>query len=993
MNKPHFLLKCVFCFLIVSLFLMSCQSETSNTPKGFQIHPDFKLELVASEPLIFDPVEMKFDENLRTYVLEMPGYPLRDAESRLVELIDTDNDGSYDKRLVMDENLGVASSFMPYKEGFLVASPPHLLFIKDTNADGKIDQRQKLIGGFSNENLQHNFNGLTYGLDNWIYAANGGNSGKPFFEDRPDSLIDIRGSDLRFDLDNKKMAKVGRSSGGFKLTFDNWGHLFETHNLTHVSHLVFEDRYLNDISSTPSRTLVNISDHEENGTSRIYPIGAQETRVNHPEQSGYFSGACGITHYGGGAFPIDFNNNILVADCVLNLVHFDMLSSEGSAFKTSRSREKVEFLASSDRSFRPVNMTVGPDGSLYVLDIHREVIEHPEWIPNEMEEKMDLNAGKDQGRIYRIVPKENWSPISSDFNMDDIEGLVSSLGSKNQWTRTTAQRLLVTNNRQEAIPLLEAQFENSKDDLARLHSLWTLEGLGKLKTSILEKALHDLSSGVRENAIKMTESKMNNEIELVDELIVLVNDDNQRVGMQATLSLGTLNPENYDDRSEAIASAISKTVSGSVLDYWATIAIATALQPQAFDFAQKLLFENKNQLSEKSVELLAMLSEKIAKDRNAVGLTALINDMKRTEVPPEIKATLIESFANGLQKSEGQNWSLSDKRNLTIALNGIESEEEVSLIKATGSLRKIAGLPVSPKISGMMRIAVNSIFDLELSVEKRLEQLRLLELDDFKNRAELLYRLLDNNQPLALQKEALSQLSDSDNRTVGKKLLELWPGLGPQARKKATDVLLYKSYNHDILLTAMENNTVNLGEFNLDLERRRTLLMWSEKDIQERAKKLFSDAGVVKRKDAIDNMRPALAMDGNVTSGAAVFNTLCAQCHRYGDQGKEVGPVLTEVNRKSKESLLYDILDPNAGVDTKYLNHQVKTTDGNIFTGLVFLETDKEIGLKMMGGDEKVLLKSTIESFSSLGTSMMFEGLEANMNHQEMADLLAFLQQ
>jgi len=960
---------------------------------GFEIHPDFKLELVASEPLVFDPVEMQFDENLRTYVLEMPGYPLRDAESRLVELIDTDNDGIYDKRVIIDKNLGVASSFMPYKEGFLVASPPHLLFIKDSNADGKIDQRQKLIGGFSNENLQHNFNGLTYGLDNWIYAANGGNSGKPFFEDRADSLLDIRGADLRFDLKNKRMVKVGRSSGGFKLTFDNWGHLFETHNLTHVSHLVFEDRYLNDISIAPSRTLVNISDHEENGTSRIYPIGEQETRVNHPEQSGYFSGACGITHYGGGSFPADFNNNLLVADCVLNLVHLDLLSSDGSTFKTSRSREKAEFLASSDRSFRPVNMTVGPDGSLYVLDIHREVIEHPEWIPDEMEEKMDLNAGKDQGRIYRIVPKENWSPISSDFNMDDIEGLVSSLGSKNQWTRNTAQRLLVTNNRQEAAPLLEAQFENSEDDLARLHSLWTLEGLGDLKTSVLIKALHDSSAGVRENAIKISESKINKEIKFADELIVLVNDDDQRVSMQAAKSLGTLNSINYVGRSEAIASAFLKTLSRSTNDQWATLAIASALRPQALEFAQKLLVENKEQLPEKSVDLLAMLSEKIAKDQNVEGLTALINDMKRTEVSPEIKTTLVESFANGLQKRSGHNWSLSDKRNLTIALNGIESDQEVSLIKATGSLRKITGLPVSSKISEMMRTAVKSVFDLELSVEKRLEQLQLLELDAFKNRAELLYLLLDNKQPLALQEEALSQLSDSDDRTVGTKLLELWPKLGPRARKKATDMLLYKSYNHDILLTAMENNEVNLGEFNLDLERRRTLLMWSEKDIQERAKKLFSDAGVVKRKDAIDNMRPALAMDGNVNSGATVFKTLCAQCHRYGDQGEEVGPVLTEVNRKSKESLLYDILDPNAGVDTKYLSHQVKTTDGNIFTGLVFLETDTEIGLKMIGGDEKILPKSTIESFSSLGTSMMFEGLEANMSHQEMADLLAFLQQ
>jgi putative heme-binding domain-containing protein len=191
----------------------------------------------------------------------------------------------------------------------------------------------------------------------------------------------------------------------------------------------------------------------------------------------------------------------------------------------------------------------------------------------------------------------------------------------------------------------------------------------------------------------------------------------------------------------------------------------------------------------------------------------------------------------------------------------------------------------------------------------------------------------------------------------------------------------------------MEKNEVNLGEFNLDLERRRTLLFWSSEDIQKRAQALFTDAGVVKRTDAIAQMRPALVMEGDIPSGGKVFDVQCAQCHRYGDKGKDVGPVLTEVNRKSKESLLYDILDPNAAVDTKYLNHQLKTKDGNILTGLVSHETDTEIGIKMIGGAEKIVLKTEIEQFSSLGSSMMFEGFEANMNQQEMADLLAFLQQ
>ncbi|MBM1106331.1 c-type cytochrome [Aurantibacter crassamenti] len=979
--------------LLFLSFLFGCNSNTSDELEEFRIHPDFKLELVASEPLVFDPVEMRFDENNRTYVLEMPGYPFSDVQSRLVELIDVNGDGKFDERKVLDDSLGVATSFMPYKEGFLVASPPNLLFIKDTNNDGKIDERLPVMGGFSNANLQHNFNGLTYGLDNWIYAANGGNSGKPYFKNDSDAVLDIRGMDLKFDIEAEEMKIVGRSSGGYKLTFDNWGHMFETHNLTHVSHLVYEDKYLKDFTVGSNRTLVNISDHEENGSSRIYPIGEQETRVNHPEQSGYFSGSCGITYYGGGAFPEIFNNNLLVADCVLNLIHLDILSPEGSTFKTSRNREKVEFLASADRSFRPVNMSIGPDGALFVVDIHREVIEHPEWIPDEMEEKMDLNSGKNQGRIYKIVPKNNWQPIANEFNKNDVESLVTALGSSNQWSRNMAQQLLVTNKMYEAKVLLENQFNNSKNEFSRLHSLWSLEGLGALEISILKNALHDTSAGVRENAIKIAERKINTEVALVDAIVNLMQDQNAHVRLHAILCLSTLNKENYSIYEDVITKGISKLLSNTKQDEWAIIAIATAVEQQGFDFAQELLISANRNDAFKNIELLSLLFENIAKDQEVETTSALINTLNTTDLSADTMATLLEALADGWKRGRALKLKVSSSQIVSNALNEIESENEPILLRASGKLRKVFGISISNKIKGIMRKASQTIFDENSSVEKRLEQLQLLDLDVFESRAEFLYKLLENNQPVLLQEEAINQLSNSDNHTIGKRLIQMWPSLSPMVRKKAINILLYKSYNHDVLLTALENDVISLGELNLDLERRRTLLMWSESEIQDRAKKLFSDAGVVKRKDAIDSMRPSLELKGNSTNGASVFTNLCAQCHQYGNQGMEVGPVLTEVNRKSKESLLYDILDPNAAFDTKYLNHQIKTKDGNILTGLVFLDSDTEIGLKMIGGKEEIILKSNIEKFTSLGSSMMIEGFEASLSHQEMADLLAFLQQ
>jgi putative membrane-bound dehydrogenase-like protein len=961
-------------------------------PDGFQIHPDFKLELVASEPLVFDPVDMQFDENGRTFVLEMPGYPSSDTDSRLVELLDTDNDGLYDGRNVLDDKLGVATSFISYKNGFLVAAPPQLLWIVDADGDGKIEKKEKLMGGFSTGNLQHNFNGLTYGLDNWIYAANGGNSGRPFFESTPDSVLDLRNTDFKFHLERNEMARVGESSGGFKITFDTWGNLFETHNLVHSSHLIFEDRYMENVPVSPSHALKNISDHEENGTSRIYPIGAQQTRVNHPEQSGYFSGACGITHYGGGAFSDPFNNSLFVADCVLNLIHFDALTENGSTFKTSRMSAKSEFLASSNRSFRPVNMSVGPDGALYVLDMHREVIEHPEWIPDELEAKMDIDAGKDKGRIYRIRPKRGWSQIDK-LNFEDPQSLVNALGSENQWARMTAQRLLVTNNRTDVVPELKEKASNSENPLARLHALWTLEGLGHLETSLLKMALEDNVDGVRENAIKIVELRLNKEPALASSLINLLEDSSAKVRMRASLSLGTLNDTNYDFLNDDIAKAAMAMLSKSEHDVWAIQAMASALLRQADSFTLSLLNTKSESLKKADVDLLAILVEKMGSDATTTSIGALLKSANSREVSSAVKFVLVDALAKGSIKRPLPRSNPKKDQVVANALSEMESENDIRLIRVAGNLRKTLSLVSSSKMQKLIGIAAQSVLNTGISVDERLEQLKLLGQDDFRNRVDLLYKLLDNTQPLALQEEALSQLKDAKNVAVGNKLLQLWPNLGPKARKEATDILLYQSQNHNALLTAMEENKVSLGEFNLDLERRRTLLFWSDEDIQKRAQALFSDAGVVKRVDAIAQMRPTLTMKGDVGLGAKVFESQCAQCHRHGDIGKDVGPVLTEVNRKSKESLLYDILDPNAAVDTKYLNHQVKTKDGSIVVGLVFHETDTEIGLKSMGGDERIIPKSEIEQFSSLGTSMMLEGMEANMNHQEMADLLAFLQQ
>lgn len=981
-------------FLIITVLNFGCSSSSEKIPEGFQIHPDFNLEMVASEPLVFDPVEMKFDEKGRAYVLEMPGYPKSDIPSRLIHLLDEDKDGIYDTREVFSADLGVATSFMPYKDGFLVASPPHLLYIADIEGNGKEDQRKILMNGFSVDNLQHNFNGLTYGLDNWVYVANGGNSGKPFFADRPESALDLRRMDLRMDLENEEMVRIGKSSGGFKITFDDWGRLYETHNTNHISHLVFEDRYTEGLPVTPNSTLSNISDHEEYGTSRIYPIGQQESRLNHPEQSGYFSGACGITHYGGGSFPEKFDNTVLVADCVVNLIHMDRLISDGTSFISRRMQDKKEFLASADRSFRPVNMEVGPDGALYVLDMHRTVIEHPEWIPDELEVKMDLDAGKEKGRIYKISPKNKKLLPFPVFDIENSETLVEAFSSSNQWTRMTAQRLLVMNDKQEAIPLLVKILETSTNPLARLHALWTLDGLRALDPPVLLKVLQDEADEVVENAIKIVEKTINEDKSIFEQVLKFTESTKGRVKMQAVLALSTLEDENYGIHRQVIGQKMAALLSAPERDVWFNQAISAVLRRQALDFSLKTISDiESNDLNVNQQEVFETLLTFIGKKGDAQETDLVLENLANSSKSLKIKTHALGALFEGWKQAPNNKIDRKTKSELTSHLRNLEKPKDLALLRASGDLRKVLALSGSTQIFEMIAEASAAISDQNLPIEQRLEWLQLAGLGPIEQRKELLLKLLGNREPMVLQNEAIVQLSNATDAQIANRLIELWPGLVPQARQKISDILLYKPMNHDVLLSAIEDGKINPGELNLNLERRRVLLRYGTDDIRKRAEALFSDAGVVKRKDAIEAMKPVLALNGDESAGKMIFESVCAQCHRYGSIGKEVGPSLTEINRKSKESLLYDILDPNAAVDAEYLNYQVRTKDGSIFTGLIANESDTEITLKMTGGLDKKINKNEMESMSSTGSSMMFEGLEANMNHQEMADLLAFLQQ
>jgi putative membrane-bound dehydrogenase-like protein len=957
---------------LLGLALASCTLEEAPL-EGFEIHPDFALERVAIEPVVMDPVDLEFDEQGRAYVLEMPGYPVPAEPGRVVRLDDVDGDGIWETRTLYAEGFPIADSILPYRGGLLVASPPDLLYLRDADGDGRAEQRRVVLSGFAADNTQHNFNGLAHGLDNWIYGANGGNSGEVFWPEAPEETLPLYDDDFRFDVEARELERYAHSAGGFGLSFDGWGRVYTTHNLYHVVQPVFPGRYLARLPGPLRSTREAISDHGE-GPARIFPVGIPETRVNHPEQSGYFSGACGIAVYTGGAFGPGFDDQVFVADVVSNLVHRSAIRAQGARMVASRAREGVEFLASSDRAFRPVNLTVGPDGALYVLDMHRTVIEHPEWIPDGIEAGLDLRAGSDRGRIYRVTPRGGLPRASHSLARARPEQLVQALGHPNKWWRDTAQRLLVEQAETAPVPQLLTALRDPGSPHRRLHALWTLEGAGALPDEALVAALSDLHPRLREQALIVAEPRLPRSSSLTAAAVALAEDPDPRVRLQAVLTLGTLR-----DVPDDVLVRVGRR---DAADPWTRRALLGALAGRPTEALARLGVPGSDGGLELARGLAGLVNGGVA------DVLALLRDRSPGDA---YAAAILDGLATNLESRPEAAPPERLRPETLPSLTRLMSGAPGPAVRDAWRVARALGVAPGPGALAQLRAAGAAARDPAVPVGERLQALALFELEESPARLEALLALLGPDQPLAIQDAAMEQLARSRHPDVGAGLLEAWPRLGPGLRARAAEVLIGRRQDHRRLLAAVETGRVSLGELNLHLERRRALLRSRDEDVRRRAEALFSDAGVVTRAEALERMRPALTATGRPAAGRRHYRVLCARCHRLGEEGVPLGPDLHEVARKSPETLLHDIVDPNAAVETRDVSYSVETRDGRLLTGLLRNETDADLEIVAAGGEATRVRRDEIERLWTGGLSLMPEELELGLEPQDLADLLAYL--
>ena len=973
--------------LALVLAFVSCRKSVppysvDDALKTFKVESGFHVEKFASEPMVESPDAMDVDEDGKIYVVEDRGYPLSTDTplGRVKLLVDTNGDGIPDRVTIFADKLVMPTGVMRWKKGILVTDAPNVWYFEDTDGDGKADVKKLVLTGFAVTNPQHTVNNPFYGLDNWIYLAHEGPATaiiykKQFgdrgsdirFPDRPDVPgLKEHNRNVRFRPDTFQVEALSGSSQ-FGQTFDDWGRHFTTNNSDHVREVVIASRYLERNPDLPvASAMQQISDH--GAAAKVYPI-TLHPRFEMLTEVGQFTSACGITCYHGSLF---------VAEPVHNLVHQDLLSENGATLVARRAHPDVEFLASTDAWFRPVNFFAGPDGALYVMDFYRLVIEHPEWMSTEAQNSPDLTKGIDHGRIYRIVPDGSPAPRPIKLGSASNTELVHELENPLIWWRRTAQRLLVDRKAIDAVPNLVRIVHESPSAVGRLHALWTLDGLGKLEPAEIEAGLADREAGVRENAVILAEMRLAGTPALAQKLISMAKDPDATVRFQLLCTLGSLN-------SGPARAARDELLARDVEDKWFQIAALSASSDEAPRLFEKAVAgattETPGRLS-----FIRQAASVVAARRKPAELQSVLERVARANQPQAEwwRAAGLQGLALGMRGRPVTPGVFGAGQQILLKL--FESPQ-VSVRRAALRLIEIGGLPPGAASASALQHAAAVAADLKADPDLRADAIGLLTVAGPESQQALFKQFIDPHQPDQVQAAAVRAYGKIHGDDVGKFLLSKWRELTPAGRTAAADSMYLEPSRVRLLVAALKHSDVQ--PWTLNFSQRRRLIMNDDPSIRAEVRPLL-DQSTSDREKVVKRYESALDRTPDAARGREVFKSICVKCHRFAGLGVQVGPDLATVQNQTKQALLEDILMPNKTIAQGYEAYVIETT-GGLFDGVIGTQTPTTISLRHEDGKEDIIQRKDIKQMYVTNVSAMPGDLEKQIDIQQMADLLEFL--
>ena len=931
-----------------------------HVPEGFAV------ELVVAEPDVINPVAITWGVDGRLWVAEMSDYPMgMDGEGepggRVRWLKDTNGDGRYDQSVVFAEGLSFPNGILPWKKGVLVTAAPMILYLEDTDGDGVSDQQHVLFEGFHEGNQQLRVNGLIRGLDNWIYCASGAHrtgyvGDSRIISKKTGEEILLGSRDFRFNPETGELDPLSGPSQ-FGRNRDDWGNWFGEMNSYPIWHYVLQDKYIrrnpHTASPDPRKQLVLPRN------PKVYPYKELQKRFHNYQETGRFTSACGSMVYRDGLlFPESNIDTIDFFTCEPfgNLVQHNRSESDGVSFTVSldgpvEMEDGVDFFASKDRWNRPVMARTGPDGALWIADMYRYMIEHPQFLPKAAQDELKpfYRLGDDRGRIYRVYRKgQKLRSIPMLETMTSSE-LVSVLENRNGWQRDTAQALLVERNDRPVVPELMKIATSSEQPLGRLHALSTLHGMDALNTDILKRAASDPSPGVRRHVVRLSELRAGDDHDLRDTLLKLVEDNDAKVRMQLAYSLGEWS-------GGAVAAALGRLAFTDGTDIFMAAAITSSITNENLTGVLESFLAERAKATVGGELLGSLLALAVAFDNREAtqnALSAVLEDNQDPEWQYVTVASLLDALGRRIFVSKWIDEVMSD----------------------------IQGLLASARHSSLDNYAPNAQRKAAIRLMAREEESRTSDI-------QALGSLLGSDATTEVQAAAISHLGTLTGPQVPEVLMSAWSQYAPSIRSEVLNVMTTRTDWLVSLLKEIENG--NVAHTDLDAGIRQLLITHSDKKIRTRAKELMPNANV-DRLRAVRQYQAALELKTDKSRGKQIFQNVCIACHRLDGVGFEIGPNLGSVTDRNPASLLSGILDPNAVVEGKYKSVLATMKDGRAILGIITSETSANINMKDLANQEHVILRSELKSLTNTGKSLMPDGLETTLTQQNMADLIAYV--
>ncbi len=945
----------------------------------FDHEPGLKVELAAAEPFVVAPCAFAWDESGALYVAENRGYPTGDPNGkptgRIARLTDTDGDGVYDRRTEFAEGLSFPNGVLPWRGGLLVTCAPDVLWLKDTDGDGKADVREVILTGFAlNQSTQLRVNKPQLAPDGWVYLASGFSGGHITSPKRlGDPALDLHG-DLRFNPDSGEFEAVdGRTQ--FGQDFDDFGRRFGCQDRVQVRHFVTASSWFArqpglvppELPHNCPELIPNPLLRTGGGAAPLHPISHNLTTAD--SHAGTFTAACGVTLWRGGTLPDRYQGGVFSCDPTANLVHFDRLEPAGATFSARPLPGTNEFLRSPDDWFRPVYLGVGPDGALYVADLYRKTIEHPDNLPEAIRKRTDLRAGEDLGRLWRVTsdrsparrPKRNRLPGPAE-TIRNPAALLSDLSQTNSWRRDTALRLL--RESPDAASLngpLHAGFRASRSARSAALFLQLLARIDALDGPVIAAALNSPHPEVRELALRFAIPFLTGPSDLATLAVNRARDEQPRVRFQAALSLGELR----ESAPQLALPALSQIAIRDGHDPWFRAAILSSIHGQERGFLGRLMAQPP-QPNDPVLPLLADLGELLGRT-----------------VPTD---AFVEVFADTLG---GPGTDLAR----ALALLGPFTEAAGARTNVLfDPLAAAAGTVAAAKWQVLKEAALGSLDPPGPDPFQRLVALRLVSQMDPESAQKVRLKLLRQETDPLLLAAVLRQLADPDHPELARPLVDPthWPPLPPATRLLVLNALADHIELHPLLAQALEQHLAPTGF--LTPSQRDSLRRTRDPELRVRFGAILSGAVAPERRQAFGAARAALQLTPVPAQGREVFRRNCTDCHRLDQEGFAVGPDLLDVRNQSKDTLLQHLVIPEQEITPGFANQVCKTRDGRTLTGLLVANGAAGTVLRQAKGVTRTVARAEVRSLELSPLPMMPQGLEKAMSLQELADLLAYLQ-